>query len=80
MQLATIELVRRQSDDGLAEAKDSITIGKRYLVDLDTLRIARFWHTEKHVEHTKTIVNTVDEVTRRRGGYLFFDLLKLVES
>ena len=77
--LMLVQLVTRKSDDGLAEAKEGVPLGKRYLVDLDTLRSERFWNTNKRVTHTKDIVNTVDQMTGRLGAYIFFDLVEFVE-
>jgi hypothetical protein len=50
-------LKKLATDDNMMEMKSSVTIGKEYIVDIDTIRTAKFLNTVHNKEHEKEIVN-----------------------
>jgi len=61
MRVVTATLRKTQTSDGLFEMHDDIPLGKQYRVDLDSIKVERYFHTEKKVEHSKEVILDVDD-------------------
>lgn len=81
MNLVPAKLVKLKTDDGLVEMEPGVEIGKRYVIDLDSLKKEKMTNLEKKVVHEKYTVS-VYEMFPALGvaiyaGYTFFDLLEV---
>lgn len=68
--------IGQATKDGLVQLEDGVPVGREYLVDLHTLRVATLFNVDKQVSHVKTIVNTVGP-TGEFNGWLPVELLDL---
>jgi hypothetical protein len=69
--LTRARLIKRVTDDGMFKVFEDVPIGREYVIDLDSLRSARFYNINKEQFHTKDIVNT------QEGGFLPMELLEI---
>lgn len=54
----TAILVTRQTADGLVEFEDHVELGTEYVVDLDSRRTITLVNVDRHLTHTKDVVDT----------------------
>jgi hypothetical protein len=75
MQIVQATLIKLATDDGLCSFEPGVSVGQKYLVDLDTIRRGQSMihhHDNGTFEaHTKDIINTVD------AGWLPLQCLRL---
>jgi hypothetical protein len=72
--MAKATLIKRESEDGLIGVNDDVPVGRRYVVDLDTVRTVGMFNVERQQPHEKQIVRDAE------GGWLPTELLLIEES
>lgn len=75
--LVRTRTTRQATVDGLVQLGDGVPIGREYLIDLDSLRVAPLFNVDQQVSHVKTVVDTIDKRTGRRSGWLPVELLEM---
>ena len=67
--ITTAILIKRFTSDGLMEMWEHVAIGKVYLVDLATIRMAQFYNIDQKSFHMKEIITVVDESREPLGWF-----------
>ncbi len=75
--LVLARTTKRATEDGLCELEPGVEVGREYLIDLHSLRVATLLNTDQKVTHTKTIVNTLDRQTGFATGWLPIEMLEM---
>lgn len=79
MRLVEATLVKKETEDGLASVLPHISLGNKYLIDLDSIKEGQLFNTEKNVFHFKRIVDTYCFEHKEPTGFMFVDLIKYKE-
>ena len=66
-QIRKAVLVKRQTDDGLAEAAAEVPLGKEYLVDIDAIQSLLAYNLDHQVYHRRLWITIVDDQGRDEG-------------
>jgi hypothetical protein len=68
-----MQLVKRKTNDGLMEVHDHISLGKIYIIDLDSMRTDILFNTVQKQKHKKVMVTEVIS-----GGSMPLELLEII--
>ena len=69
MKIAMAKLIKLETDDGFFQMRDHIELGKLYVVDLDSVHVARGMNLLLMCQWDKEIINTLDDrVLTSEGG------------
>lgn len=60
MKIAMAKLIKLKTEDGFFQMKDHIEVGKLYVVDLDSIHVARGMNLLLMCQWDKEIISTLD--------------------
>jgi hypothetical protein len=75
--LVRARTTRLAAADGLVPLEAGVPVGREYLIDLRSLRVATLFNVDQQVSHVKTVVDIMDEATGHRSGGLPVELLEM---
>ena len=75
--IATAELAKRTTEDGLVEIEDHIPLGKTYKVDINSKRMAEGVNIVHNIKWEREVINVVDPTG---DWWMPTELLRILEN